>query len=353
MTTNLLDDSRPYVLSTRIHTTPPPGREGDCNGLIAENGGRDRHWVPHFFRTEQRHRRVPRRRDGFRSRGRGWGEDDYPEYGVIKRSARKSAALDTLTVPVSKSANDVAKRIADQSPRDGQVHVMPVQGNIYMLVADGTNITASVGRDGIAIVNTGSAPMTDKVLAALTELARTAVSAPATNTCVGANCPGMPSWSSPYFNTVVGSPRPARPMRYVINTSALRIMLREPRSSPPPGRVRRGVSAVWRRGGASSARRQRSSPRGLLTAMTTPSGNATVGSGGALLRTHSSTSSTSCRYTSTASRDPLSRQGCQHRWRQLRVLRHSEVIAAGNSVSRSAIRLIDTPGRQHPGGSTA
>ena len=30
----------------------------------------------------------------------------------------------------------------------------------------------------------------------------------------------MPSWSSPYFNTVVASPRPARPMRYVINTSA-------------------------------------------------------------------------------------------------------------------------------------
>jgi hypothetical protein len=67
-------------------------------------------------------------------------------------------------VPVSKSANDVAKQIADQSPRDGQVHVMPVQGNVYMLIADGTNITASVGRDGIAIVNTGSAQMTDKVL---------------------------------------------------------------------------------------------------------------------------------------------------------------------------------------------
>ena len=31
---------------------------------------------------------------------------------------------------------------------------MPVQGSIYMLIADGTNITASVGRDGIALVNT-------------------------------------------------------------------------------------------------------------------------------------------------------------------------------------------------------
>ena len=79
-----------------------------------------------------------------------------------------TTTLANLTVPVSKSANDVAKRIADQSPRDGQVHVLPVQGNIFMLVADGTNITASIGRDGIAVVNTGSAQMTDKVLAALT-----------------------------------------------------------------------------------------------------------------------------------------------------------------------------------------
>ena len=100
---------------------------------------------------------------------RGGVKTIYPEYRAVLASATR---VNSLTVPVSKSANDVAKRIADQSPRDGQVHVLPVQGNIYMLVADGTNITASVGRDGIAIVNTGSAQMTDKVLAALNELAQ-------------------------------------------------------------------------------------------------------------------------------------------------------------------------------------
>ena len=103
---------------------------------------------------------------------RGGVKTIYPEYRAV---AEQAATIDALTVPVSKSANDVAKRIADQSPRDGQVHVMPVQGNVYMLIADGTNITASVGTDGIAVVNTGSAQMTDKVLAALNELARSAV----------------------------------------------------------------------------------------------------------------------------------------------------------------------------------
>jgi glyoxylase-like metal-dependent hydrolase (beta-lactamase superfamily II) len=62
--------------------------------------------------------------------------------------------------------------------------------------------------------------MTDKVLTALNELSKTVVAPATTNTCFGANCPGLSSWSSPYFNTVVASPRPARPIRYIINTSA-------------------------------------------------------------------------------------------------------------------------------------
>ena len=134
----------------------------------------------------------------------------------------------------------MAKRIAAQSPRDGQVHVMPVQGNIYMLVADGTNITASVGRDGIAIVNTGSAQMTDKVLAALAELAKTAVSAPATNTCFGANCPGMPSWSSP--TSILSSPHHGRRARCATSSipARLRSTSAATRSWPRPDGFRRG-----------------------------------------------------------------------------------------------------------------
>ena len=98
--------------------------------------------------------------------------------------------------------------------------MLPIQGNVYMLVADGTNITASVGRDGIAIVNTGSAQMTDKLLAALTDLCEVVSPRQTTNNCFGANCPGIPSWSSPSSTPSCSSPRPARPVRYIINTSA-------------------------------------------------------------------------------------------------------------------------------------
>jgi glyoxylase-like metal-dependent hydrolase (beta-lactamase superfamily II) len=211
----------PYVLSITYTYDPNAGPSTEnCSGSsFAENGGTDRHWVPHF---------LPGQNSGIgeflKTQNwiplepvRGGVKTLYPEYKTVLNGGATTASL---AVPVSPSANDIPKRIAAQSPRDGQVHVLPVQGNVYMLVADGTNITASVGRDGIAVVNSGSAPMSDKVLTALNDLARTAVNPPTTNNCFGANCPGIPSWSSPYFNTVVASPRPARPVRYVINTSA-------------------------------------------------------------------------------------------------------------------------------------
>jgi len=99
--------------------------------------------------------------------------------------------------------------------------VLPVQGNIYMLVADGTNITASVGPDGVLLVNTGTAVMVDKVRAAVDALATEVAAAPRPNSCAGANCAGNAhGWASPAMNAIVASPAPARPIRYIINTSA-------------------------------------------------------------------------------------------------------------------------------------
>ncbi len=51
-----------------------------------------------------------------------------------------------------------------------EVHLLKVQGNIYMLVGAGGNITVQVGDDGVLLVDTGVAPMSDKVLAAIRSL---------------------------------------------------------------------------------------------------------------------------------------------------------------------------------------
>ena len=42
-----------------------------------------------------------------------------------------------------------------------------MQGNIYMIVGAGGNITVQTGKDGVLVVDTGLAPMADKVLAAI------------------------------------------------------------------------------------------------------------------------------------------------------------------------------------------
>jgi len=220
-----------------------------------------------------------------------------------------------------------------------------VQGNVYMLIADGTNITASVGRDGIAIVNTGSAQMTDKVLTALSELAKSVVSPPATNTCFGANCPGMPSWSSPYFNAVVASPRPARPIRYIVNTSAA--------PEHVGGNEKLAASANFRRaggaGGFGSAVREIGTAAtivahdGVLTAMSTPADKSAAAPEAAWpvdtffddfykLSEYVNGEPVILYHAKAANTDGDS----------FAFFRHSEVIAAGNLFSTISYPLIDT-----------
>ncbi|PYS34975.1 MAG: hypothetical protein DMG14_28125 [Acidobacteria bacterium] len=115
----------------------------------------------------------------------------------------------------------------NQNRADNELHILPVQGNIYMLLGAGGNITVSSGFDGTLLVDTGSAQMSDKVLASVKQLATmlTASTYPA-SPCVGVRCPGgfgsgafnQWGWTSPAINTIISSPRPVKPIRYIINT---------------------------------------------------------------------------------------------------------------------------------------
>src|SRR5882724_5617265 len=207
--------TEPFIQSTTYQLDPSSQiRLEPCTTSFDENGGSDPHAVPHYlpgkntFLTEwlERDNWVPA------VAARGGAETTYPEY----RSRPNAPPI----APLSRTAVAADRKIADQSPNDGEVHVLPVQGNVYMLVADGSNATVSVGPDGVLLVDTGSARMTDKVQAAVKQLVAT-VMGPAPNNCMGLNCPRIPyGWSSPFMNTIIGSPAPAKPLRYVINTSA-------------------------------------------------------------------------------------------------------------------------------------
>lgn len=88
---------------------------------------------------------------------------------------------------------------AQQGPvnqSSGVIHIEPVRGHIYMLAGAGGNITLSIGPDGVLLVDSGLANMSDKVLAAIHELNE------------DLNRRGEPVTAIP----------PPKPIRFIINT---------------------------------------------------------------------------------------------------------------------------------------
>src|ERR1700722_17255060 len=64
--------------------------------------------------------------------------------------------------------NAVSKtKVEDRGSNSGELELLSVQGNVSMLAGAGGNITVQAGRDGILLVDTGLATMSDKVLETL------------------------------------------------------------------------------------------------------------------------------------------------------------------------------------------
>jgi glyoxylase-like metal-dependent hydrolase (beta-lactamase superfamily II) len=100
---------------------------------------------------------------------------------------------------------------AQQSPEAGEVYILPVRANIYMLVGAGGNITVSVGQDGVLLVDTGLAKMADKVLSAVRQLQ-------IETTINGVTALRYGAETRSAMRAVIDSKEPAKPIRYIINT---------------------------------------------------------------------------------------------------------------------------------------
>lgn len=57
-------------------------------------------------------------------------------------------------------------------PAPAQIEVLPVQGNIYMVAGAGANITVQMGEQGVLVVDTGTARMSDQVIAEIRKLSK-------------------------------------------------------------------------------------------------------------------------------------------------------------------------------------
>jgi hypothetical protein len=85
---------------------------------------------------------------------------------------RAALALAVLA-PVSRAQNMTAAEthgLLNQNFDKAELHLLPVQGNVYMLVGDGANIAVQIGKQGVLLVDTGFAQLSGKLAAAVAQL---------------------------------------------------------------------------------------------------------------------------------------------------------------------------------------
>jgi hypothetical protein len=108
------------------------------------------------------------------------------------------------------------------------LQVMPVRGNVFMIVGGGSNVTVSAGVDGMLMVDTGGTAMADAMLAKVKEIGTLVAGSPARmTTCVGPPCyqagtlgPFTPfGWAAPSYNAIIASPKALKPIRWIIQTT--------------------------------------------------------------------------------------------------------------------------------------
>jgi glyoxylase-like metal-dependent hydrolase (beta-lactamase superfamily II) len=100
---------------------------------------------------------------------RGGAETTYPEYQLELQRLMSRGNV----------GNSIGRAPAAFHPRlppppnprgDDQIRLMPVQGNVYMLVGAGANIAVQIGDEGVLVVDTGGPGMSDAVLAAIRQV---------------------------------------------------------------------------------------------------------------------------------------------------------------------------------------
>jgi glyoxylase-like metal-dependent hydrolase (beta-lactamase superfamily II) len=125
---------------------------------------------------------------------RGGAETMYPDFLAKGRTRPAVPPEAPRTVPAKEG-----------------IEVLPVRGHLYMLRGAGGNITLSVGRDGVLMVDAGRADMSDQVLAAIRRLQE---DLDLRDAPLGAAAETRSSVATRH------SEPPAKPIRYIIDTHA-------------------------------------------------------------------------------------------------------------------------------------
>jgi glyoxylase-like metal-dependent hydrolase (beta-lactamase superfamily II) len=154
--------TEPYIRSQEFVQMERGNQNWLYNCEYAPEVPRDRHEVPHYLPGQnpwmgEYEGKYVMPRDGVR----GGAETLRPDW----RPGAKPA-------PANPKANGGFRASAQPAPLPaGEVRAVHVQGNVHMIVGAGGNIAVQVGNDGVLVVDAGSAGTSDKVLAAIKQIA--------------------------------------------------------------------------------------------------------------------------------------------------------------------------------------
>jgi glyoxylase-like metal-dependent hydrolase (beta-lactamase superfamily II) len=133
--------------------------------VVDEVAGRQRGDVPHLLPGSPnallKLTEFPSKSGVPPAAARGGAATTYPEYrpGLNRNAAGRRPDAPGVR-PTSRPSDAI-------SATTGDIHVLPVQGNVFMLVGAGSNIAVQIGDEGVLVVDTGLAKISDKVLGAI------------------------------------------------------------------------------------------------------------------------------------------------------------------------------------------
>jgi cyclase len=149
-----------YLAEPMIRTTDFVVAEQDGGNwlwpceYVEEIAGRPKGDVPHYLPGENPYLQEFVTRTGAPAPAvRGGADTIYPEYQAkLKAGAPASAAE--------------APRVSQaRNPDTGELQILPVQGNVYVIAGGGGNVTVQVGPSGAILVDSKSGPTADWILA--------------------------------------------------------------------------------------------------------------------------------------------------------------------------------------------
>ena len=103
------------------------------------------------------------------------GKNPFVHEFADKYKIPVQAALGGAATMYPEYRTDPNKTVASRNPApvvptSGEIEVLPVQGNVYMLAGAGGNVTVQIGAMGVLVVDTGLEANSGKVLAAIRKL---------------------------------------------------------------------------------------------------------------------------------------------------------------------------------------